>query len=177
MTAEILSIIAVCISGLTAVCSASVPAILNYKMKKAELAERRKREEQQEYEAKFEVFYQSHLKILTEFSKLYVCLKNDPSAFNKSSLIAFVSNLAVQFRDNIQTALTDFNAKVKDYSKGNNLDEEYKSCLNLILKSFGVRVSGYTPNIIMPDMLKIALKEQFEQLQNSTTSDLRFFRN
>ena len=65
MTAEILSIIAVCISGITAVCSACVPAILNAKTKREELALKRKieeerlnREKEQECETKFEMFYQ-----------------------------------------------------------------------------------------------------------------------
>ena len=57
MTAEILSIIAVCISGVTAICAATIPAILSYKNKKVELGIQIKQSKQKEYEAKFENFF------------------------------------------------------------------------------------------------------------------------
>ncbi len=174
MTPEILSIIAVCISGLTAVCSATVPAILNYKAKKAVLAERREREQQHENEEKFEVFYKTHLQVITDFSTFYFRCKSEPGEYNKSKLVSFLNNLSVQFRDDIQKALADFAIKVKSFSRGDNFDDDYFNCLNMILSSYGVRVSVYTPNILMPDMLKIALRAQFDKLSKSTTDDLSF---
>lgn len=173
MWPEILSIIAVCISGAAAVCSACVPAILNAKTKKEELALKReieeyklKREREQENEAKFEVFYQSHLKVVTEFSERYVRWKNTPSETTKSELVTFVSKLSEKFRDNIKSALNDFVVKIRNCTSGKNLDEDYKICLNLILNSFGVCLSASFPDILLSDILKAALKEQYYKLQN-----------
>lgn len=176
MMTEILSIIAVCISGAAAVCSACVPAILNAQTKKAELAlkreieeEKLKREKEQEYEAKFEAFYQSHVKVVTEFSERYVRWKNTSSETTKSELVNFVSKLSEKFRDNVQCALNEFANSIKKCTSGKNLDEEYKNCLNLILNSFGVRLSPGFPDILLSDILKAALKKQYSQLQNLNT--------
>lgn len=173
MMTEILSIIAVCISGAAAVCSACVPAILNAQTKKKELAlkreieeEKQKREKEQEYDAKFEMFYQSHLKILTDFSNYYVKLQNSVFTAAKFELITYVSKLSKQFRGDVQIALNDFVDKIKNSNSGDNLDEDYKNCVNLILNSFGVRPSASFPDILLSDILKGGLKLQFNKLQN-----------
>lgn len=173
MLAEILSIIAVCISGITAICSACVPAILAAKTKREELALKRQIEEEklhqekvQAYEAKFEEFYQAHLKVLTSFSSYYVNWKNYGSITSKSELVAYVSKLSEQFRDNIQKALNDFVVKIKNYDSGDYLEKEYKNCLNLILESFGVDSSAFFPDILLPDILKSTLRIQFDKLQS-----------
>lgn len=172
MTAEILSIIAVCISGITAVCSACVPAILNAKTKREELAFKRKieeerlnREKEQECETKFEMFYQSHLKVLTDFSEYYVQWKNSHSEYAKSDLVIYVSKLSVQFRNDVQSALNDFIFKINNCNDGDNLDEDYKNCRDFIIKSFGVRL-GRFPDILLTDILKSTLRERFYKLQN-----------
>jgi Na+-translocating ferredoxin:NAD+ oxidoreductase RnfC subunit len=72
MTSEMLSIIAVCISGATAVCSATIPAILSFITKKAELASQKQREDTQAYNTKFEAFYNKHLQIC---STSLICMK------------------------------------------------------------------------------------------------------
>lgn len=174
MTAEILSIIAVCISGITAICSAAVPAILNYKIKKAELVLQTKRENEQKSDIKFQEFYEAHLKVVTDFSELYAEWKNDARATNRDKLIIYVSKLSDQFRDNIKNSLIEFATKIKNFKPGDNLDEEYYKCFNLILKSYGVRATWRSPNILISDMLKVALREQFYQLRSSTTYNLEF---
>lgn len=173
MLPEILSIIAVCISGVTAICSACVPAILNAKTKKEELAlkreieyEKLKREREQENEIKFEEYYQSHLKVLTDFSEYYVQWGSTFSEIAKSQLVSYVNRLAAQFRNNVQSALNDFAQKVNTFYDDDNLDKDYKNCVNLILNSFGVQLSGGFPDILLPDILKSALKKQFLELQN-----------
>ena len=178
MMTEILSIIAVCISGAAAVCSACVPAILNAKTKKEELAlkreleeEKLRREREQENEAKFEAFYQSHLKVVTEFSERYVRWKNASSETTKSELVNFVSKLSEKFRDNVQQALNEFAIKIKDCPSGENLDEDYRTCLNRILNSFGVCLCDSFPDILLPDILRAALKKQYLQLQNNVKTD------
>ncbi len=173
MITEILSVIAVCISGVTAVCSACVPAILNAKTKKEELAlkreleeERLRREKEQEYETKFEAFYQAHLKVLTDFSDYYVQWKNTLSEVAKTNLVTCINKLSVQFHNDVQISLNDFVVKINSYKNGKNIDEDYKNCLSLILNSFGVRLSAGFPDILLPDLLKSALKIQFNKLQN-----------
>ncbi len=173
MLTEILSIIAVCISGITAICSACVPAILNAKTKREELALKRKIEEEklkhekeQANEAKFEEFYQSHLKVLTNFSSYYVRWKNVRSEVTKSELVSYVSRLSEQFRDNIQKTLNDFAVKIKNCYSDETIEKEYKTCLNLILDSFGVDCSTYFPDILLPDILKSTLRIQFNKLQS-----------
>ena len=156
MTAEILSIIAVCISGITAVCSACVPAILNAKTKREELALKRKieeerlnREKEQECETKFEMFYQSHLKVLTDFSEYYVQWKNSHSEYAKSDLVIYVSKLSVQFRNDVQSALNDFIFKINNCNDGDNLDEDYKNCRDFIIKSFDRYIKKYVKRAIL----------------------------
>lgn len=183
MITEILSIIAVCISGAAAVCSACVPAILNAKTKREELAlkreieeEKLRREKEQEYESKFETFYQIHLKVLTDFSDYYVQWKKTLSETAKLELTTYVSKLSAQFRNNIQNALNEFILKIKDYNGVDNIDEEYKNCISLILDGYGVRISANFPNILLSDILKSALKVQFSKLQNIKTDSYgRFY--
>ena len=172
MTAEILSIIAVCISGVTAICSASIPAILNYKAKKAELKAQKAREHEQTYNAKFEVFYQTHLKILKDFSNLYECWKTNPE--NSTELLEFIRKIAPEFRMSTSHWLYVLAGKIENYKAGDNFDKEYERCENLILHCYGVRVSADTPDYLMSEMLKVVLKERFDELQHATSKDFHF---
>lgn len=172
MSSEILSIIAVAISGVTAIYSTSIPAILSFLSKKAELKAQKAREQEQAYNAKFEVFYQNHLKILKDFLNLYGEWKINPD--NSTELLEFISTTAPEFRLSTNHWLYEFADKVKNYKPGDNLDEDYDKCKNLILHSYGVRVSADTPDYLMSEMLKVVLKERFDELQHATSEDFNF---
>lgn len=176
MNSDILSIFALAISGLTAIFAALIPAIFSYKAKKAELAlkreiefERLNRATQHEQEAKFEKFYQSHLKILTDFSELYFLWNTSKAVSDQEKLIGFSNNLSILFQGNVQTALLKFVEKIKNNAAGDNLDDDFKTCLRLILNSYGVKISERCPDIILPDLLKNALKQQFSKLNKVHT--------
>ncbi len=174
MTAEILSIIAVCISGITAVCSATIPAILNYRVKKEELRDKKKREETQAYEAKFKEFYQAHLKVLKEFSELYIQWGGSTTWAKKYALIDYIYKIAPEFRLWLKNRLLEFASKVENHKTEDNIDEYYQNCVKGILHSYGVNVSSCTPDIFMSDMLKVVLREQFDKLQHATSKDFHF---
>ncbi len=183
MLPEILSIIAVVISGVTAVTSACVPAIINAQNKKRELAlkreleeDRLKREREQEQEAKFELFYQAHLKVVTDFSEYYVKWKNSYSEFAKSELLIYIGKLSTQFRGKVQSALNDFVEKINTFNGSDSLDTDYKNCQRLIFNSFGAILADCFPDILLSDILKTALKEQFYKLQNLKRDPFNQFR-
>ena len=168
MTTEIISIIAVCISGITALCSACVPAILNAKTKREELALKREIEEEklkQEREAQFENFYQAHIKILDDFLECYINWKNRFTEVSKFVLVTYVSKLSLQFRGDVQKALNDFVNKIQNYNTGDNFDEDFKNCLDLILKSYGLSHSEGS-GILLSDILRSTLKTKYNKLQN-----------
>lgn len=176
MNSDILSIFALVTSILTAIFSALIPAIFSYKAKKAELALKREleteklnRATQQEQEAKFENFYQSHLKILTDFSELYFLWNTSRVVSDQDKLIGFANNLSMLFRGDVQTALLKFVEKIKNNTVGDNLDDDFKTCSRLILNSFGVKISERCPDIILPDILRNALKQQFSKLDKVHT--------
>lgn len=171
MTAEILSIIAVCISGITAVCSASIPAILNFMLKRAELKEKKDNEAQQEYQAKFEKFYQEHLKVLNDFSDLYGKWIGYTNASAKYELINFIYKIANQFQPQIRKNLLYFVDRINNSGKQGDINEEYQKCINSILRSYGLIITTNTPNFLTSDILKIVLKDRFDELQKSKSED------
>lgn len=168
LSSEIISIIAVSISGVTSICAAVIPAVLSFKVKKEELKAKLEREKQQAYETKFEEFYQEYITVLNNFSNFYANWKNTFSEIAKSDLVIYVSTLSLQFCKEVQTALNDFANKIKNYKDGDNFDKDYKNCINLILKNYGINISCM-PDILLPDILKGALKIQFDKLQNLKT--------
>ena len=170
MTAEILSIIAVCISGVTAICAASIPAILNYRIKKEELKDKRKQLDDE----KFEIYYQAHWQVLKDFAELYEQWKADP--YTSFKLIDFIKEIAPEFRLSINNWLYKFADKIAAYKPGENLDDDYKRCRQLILDSYGVRVSANTPDDFMSDILRVVLRERFDELQHATSKDFKFHR-
>ena len=172
MTAEILSIIAVAISGVTAVFSATVPAILSYKAKKAELKAQKAREDKEEYNAKFEIFYQTHLKIVQDFSNLYDCWKANPQ--NSVDIIEFIRKVAPEFRLSTSHWLNELAGKIANFKTGDNLDDDFKRCKLLILQCYGVKVSANTPDYLMSEILRVVLKERFDELQHATSKDFHF---
>lgn len=174
MTAEILSIIAVSISSFAALFSATIPAILNYEIKKADRKAKIELENQQKNEVKFEMFYQKHLKILNDFSILYENWKNEPK--NNSDILKFINEIAMEFRISISHWLHKFAEQIANYKTGDNLDEEYKRCRQLILNSYGIKISADTPDYLLSEILKVVLKEKFNELQNATSKDFHFHR-
>lgn len=173
MTAEILSIIAVCISGITAICSASIPAILNYCAKKAELKAQKKREAEQAYNAKFEAFYQKHYNIVKGLSNHYECWKNNPK--HSSKILEFIIEIKSEFPYSISYWLNEFSNKIRNYKAGDNLDSAYNRCRQIIIESYGARITGETPDYLLSDILKVVLKERFDELQHATSKDLKFY--
>lgn len=170
MTAEVLSIIAVCISGVTAVCSATIPAILSYNIKKAELKDKKEREAQEEYEAKFEKFYQEHLKVLNDFSELYIQWIGSTDVSTRYRLINFVYKISNQFQLPVRKNLLHFVDTINEVGI-RGADEEYQKCLKSILWSYGLTITADTPNFFTSDILKIVLKDRFDELQKSTSKD------
>lgn len=173
MTSEIIaSIVTVCVSGVFSTITVVVPTILSYKAKKAELKAQKAREQEQAYNAKFEVFYQNHIQILKTFSNLYGEWKINP--IYNTALLEFISSTAPEFRLSTNHWLYEFADKVKNYKTGDNIDEDYEKCKRLILKSYGVNVSSDTPSYLMSEMLKVVLKERFDELQHATSKDFHF---
>lgn len=171
MTPELLSIIAIIMSGATAVCSTTIPAIISYKTKKAELKAQKKREEEQAYNAKFEAFYQKHFHIINDFSTRYENWKLLHS--NKSEFLVFINNIAPEFPYSIRNYLYDFANKIKNNAPDDDLDSDYDKCRQLILDSYGVSISASTPSYLLSDILRIVLKERFDELQHASSKDLK----
>lgn len=165
MTAEILSIIAVCISGITAICSACVPAILSYKAKLTEIRINKEIEAQKEDEANFELFYRQHIDILNELSIRYMDWKVNKQ--EKFALLCFLDKMVHEFKHSCDSVHELYN-RVNNYQDGDDLDLLYNQCLDEILNYYGVRVYANTPNVLTSDMLKIILRKKFNDLKTST---------
>lgn len=173
LSSEIISIIAVSISGITSICAAVIPAVLSYRIKKEELKAKLEQEKQQAYEAKFEEFYQEHLQILNDFSTYYVRWQSNKTETNKGLVVKYLNQIAPQFRLWLRKKLYDFANKLENYKIGDNIDEEYYKCRQSILHSYGINVSAETPDFFMSDILKVVLREQFDALQKTTSKGLR----
>ena len=172
MTSETISLIAVVISGINAIITASIPAILSYQAKKNELKAKKLLEKEKAYNDKFQEFYQRHLKILTDFHYYYNVWKADPQ--KSAQIIEYIQTIAPEFRLWVSEKLKDFANKIANYKEGDNLDSVHKLCVQLILASYGVRVTAETPDYLMSEILKVVLKERFDELQKASSKNFHF---
>ncbi len=168
MTAEQLSIIAVCISGIATIFAASSPAIFNFIIKKKELDLQEKRD----FDANFEEYYQRHVKVLKDFSNYYAEWTESPN--NNIEIITFLKDIAPEFRLSVSSWFYKLIEKIANYKEGDNLDDDYKLCRILILQSYGVRISADTPGYFLSDMLRVTLRKQFKKLQRAKIKEFRF---
>ena len=171
MTAEILSIIAVCISGVTAICAATIPAILSYKNKKVELGIQIKQSKQKEYEAKFEIFFNEHINIIKKLSELYGQWKTD--AQKASELISFIYKIANEFNFWMRCTFYYWAQTIIENADNKEIERMFNECMGCLLASYGIDYCSNSTKFLMSDMLKIVLRERFDELQNSSSKDFK----
>lgn len=164
---EIVSLVSIFMSGLTAVGTALLPAFFNYRLKKQERLdklvleeEKRKLSEIQKFNSDFEQYYQAHLQIISNLTEHYGKWK---SGINNQKLISYIYQIAPQFPHYEANQLYNFATKVTALKQGDDIDTVFNKLISDIFHCFGLRESANTPSFLKSEMLRTVLLEEFKK--------------